>query len=237
VATTLRSLTWRRPEWPWVLLVAGAWLVLVLEMRPAAHAMHHSTAGSRHHGLSGSGLGWWMLMAVAMMLPAALPLLREISLESIWSRRYRSSAFFLAGYLALWALFGAAALATWHVVTVVAPATPAALVTGALFLGAAAWGLSATKRRCLKRCHRYLPLPPRGRTADTACFRFGLYNGCQCVAVCWPLMLATVPSHSLAPMLGATALLTWERLARLPRLHVGAFALGVTGALVVFVAA
>jgi hypothetical protein len=50
-------------------------------------------------------------------------------------------------------------------------------------------------------------------------------------------MLATVPSHSLAAMLGATALVTWERLARLPRLHVGAFAVGVIGALVVFVAA
>jgi predicted metal-binding membrane protein len=236
--TTLRRLIWRRPEWPWVVLVAGAWLVLAWEMRPAAHAMHHSTAGtSRHHALSGFGVGWWMLMAVAMMLPAALPLLREISLQSIWRRRYRSSALFLAGYLALWTVFGAAALAAWHVVTALAPATPAALVTGALFVAAAAWGLTATKRRCLKRCHRYLPLPPRGRTADAACLRFGLYNGCQCVAVCWPLMLATVPSHTLAPMLGATALVTWERLARLPRLHVCAFVLGVAGALVVFVAA
>jgi predicted metal-binding membrane protein len=238
VATTLRRLTWRRPEWPWALLVAAAWLVLAWEMRPAAHTMHHSTAGtSRHHELSASGLGNWMLMAVAMMLPAALPLLREISLQSIWRRRYRSSALFLAGYLALWTVFGAAALATWHVVTVAVPATPAALVIGALFIVAAAWGLTATKRRCLQRCHRYLPLPPRGRAADAACLHFGLYNGRQCVAVCWPLMLATVPSHTLAPMLGATALVTWERLARLPRLRVCAFAVGVAGALVVFVAA
>jgi predicted metal-binding membrane protein len=243
VATALRRLTWRRPEWPWALAVAGAWLVLAWEgMRPAVQGMHYSMPGMSvgsggPHELSGLGLGWWMLMAVAMMLPAALPLLREISLQSLWRRRYRSSALFLAGYLALWTVFGAAALAAWHAVEVVAPSTPAALVTGALFIVAAAWGVTATKRRCLKRCHRYLPLPPRGRAADAACLHFGLYNGRQCVAVCWPLMLATVPSHSLAPMLGATALLTWERLARLPRLHVCAFALAVTGGLVVYVAA
>jgi len=233
VAVTLRGLAWRRPEWPWVLVVAGAWLVLAWgEMRPAAHAMHHSI---HHH--SGFGLGGSVLMAAAMMVPGALPLLREISLASIWSRRYRSSALFLAGYLASWAAFVATALAAWHALTLVAPSTPAALATGAMLVVAAAWGLTATKRRCLKRCHRYLPLPPRGRAADRACLRFGLYNGGQCVAVCWPLMLATVPSHSLAAMLGATALVTWERLARLPRLRVGAYALGVAGALVVFVAA
>jgi predicted metal-binding membrane protein len=233
VAATLRRLAWRRPEWPWVLFVGGVWLVLAWdEMRPAAHAMHHSI-----HRHSGFGLGGSVLMAAAMMVPGALPLLREISLASIWSRRYRSSALFLAGYLAMWAAFGGAALAAWHAVTLVAPSTPAALATGAMLVVAAAWGLTATKRRCLKRCHRYLPLPPRGRGADRACLRFGLYNGGQCVAVCWPLMLATVPSHSLAAMLGATALVTWERLARLPRLHVGAFAVGVIGALVVFVAA
>jgi len=233
MATTLRRLTWRRPEWPWLLLLAGAWLVLAWQMWPAAHAMHHSTAAKS----TGSELGWWMLMPVAMMLPAALPLLREISLQSIWRRRYRSSALFLAGYLALWTVFTVAALGAWRAVTVVAPSARAALVTGALFVTAAAWGLSATKRRCLKRCHRFLPLPPRGRAADTACLRFGLYNGRQCVAVCWPVMLAMVPSHTLAPMLAATTLVTWERLARLPRLRVCAFVLGVAGGLVLFVAA
>jgi predicted metal-binding membrane protein len=230
VATTLRLLTWRRPEWPWVLLLAGAWLVLAWQMWPAAHAMHHSAATKS----TGPELGWGALMPVAMMLPAALPLLREISLQSIWRRRYRSSALFLAGYLATWTLFGVAALATWRVVGAVAPA---ALVTGLLFLAAAAWGLTATKRRRLKLCHRYLPLPPRGRAADAACFRFGLYNGRQCVAVCWPVMLAMVPGHTLAPMLAATTLVTWERVARLPRLRVCAFVVGVAGALVVFVAA
>ena len=238
-ADPLRGLTWQRPEWPWVLGVAAAWLALAWpETRPGAHAMPGmSMSSATRADLSVSELGWWMLMAVAMMVPAALPLLREISFQSIWRRRYRSPALFLAGFLASWATFGAAALGIWHVVTAVAPSTPAAVVTGAMLIVAAAWGLTPTKRRCLKQCHRYLPLPPRGRTADAACLRFGLYNGGQCIVVCWPLMLATMTSHTLVPMVGVTAFVTWERLARLPRLQAGAFALGVAGALVVFVAA
>jgi predicted metal-binding membrane protein len=231
----LRRLTWLRPEWPWALLVLGAWVVLAVEaIRPMRHTMAGMSHG-RHDEVLASGLAWWMLMTVATMVPAALPLLREISLGSLWPRRYRSAALFLAGYLAVWSLFGAAALGAWHVVSETT-SMPVGLVVGVMLLGAAAWGLTAAKRRSLKLCHRYLPLPPRGRAADEACVRFGLYHGRQCVAVCWPLMLSMVPGHTLALMLGVTALVTWERLARLPRLHVGAFALAVAGALCVFVA-
>jgi predicted metal-binding membrane protein len=244
----LRRLIWRRPEWPWALLVGSAWIVLVAERAwPAAHPplagpeMQHPmgpamSMGSptsaphshHHHDLSPSGLGWWMLMTIAMMVPAALPVLREISFQSVWARRYRSSAIFLTGYLAVWGMFGAATVGTWAVVITPSP-LPATILTGGALLGAAVWGLTGAKCRYLKRCHRYLPLAARGRAADQACLRFGLYHAQQCVGVCWPLMLAMVYSHALVMMLGVTALVTWERLARLPRLRMGALLLATVG--------
>ena len=241
----LRRLTWQRPETPWAFLAAGAWIVLALEeVRPAAQ-LQHSMRGMtmapashpHHYGLSVFGLAWWMLMTVAMMVPAALPLLREISLQSLWTRRYRSAALFLAGYLAVWGLFGVAALGFWHVVGFATPPAPGGLATSVTLFVGAAWGLTAAKRRHLKQCHRFLPLAPRGRAADVTCLRFGLYHGRECLAVCWPLMLAMVPAHTLAVMLGATAFITWERSARLPRLHGGALVLACAGALGVFLAA
>jgi predicted metal-binding membrane protein len=241
----LRLLAWRRPEWPWALLAGSVWIILGLQEMWSPAPMRHTSQPMQHamgpgmsmgpHTLSASRFAWSMLMTTAMMLPATLPMLREISLQSIWARRYRSTALFLVGYLTVWSLFGAAALAIWVALT--AAAAPAAtLVSGTTLLGAAAWGLTKSKARCLKRCHRFLPLAPRGRAADWACLRFGVYHARPCVGVCWPLMLAMAPSHTLLAMLGVTVLLTWERLARLPRLRIGALLLAIGGTIIVVAA-
>ncbi len=247
----LRRLTWRRPEWPWALLVAGAWIVLILnDALPQASTPltgspiylctgSSTSMGSRvaaphghhHHGLSGASLGWWILMIAAMMLPPALPILREISLQSLWARRYRSAALFVVGYLAVWGVFGAVALGIWSLAG--GPSLPVSLAAGAALLIAAVWSLTATKCRCLKRCHRYVGLAPHGRAGDRACLNFGTYNAGQCVGVCWPVMLAMVPGHALLSMVSVAALVSWERTARLPRLRVGAVALAAAGSIMV----
>lgn len=49
-------------------------------------------------------------------------------------------------------------------------------------------------------------------------------------------MLAMAPSHALLAMLGVTVLLTWERLARLPRLRIGALLLAIGGTIIVVAA-
>jgi predicted metal-binding membrane protein len=252
----LRWFAWRHPEWPWACLAAGAWIVLLVDevwpepSTPATDsAMGHpmrsgmsmeSRVGGphshQHHDLSSAGMGFWMLMTVAMMVPAALPIIREVSLQSIWTRRYRSAAMFLVGYLSVWGAFGALAFGTW---TLAAPSlsSVSAVVAGGALFGAAGWGLSRTKRRCLKRCHRYLPQAPRGRAADGACLGFGLYHARQCVGVCWPIMLVMVPSHAFVLMLLLATLVTWERLARLPRLRVGAVLLAAAGVIQMVIAA
>jgi predicted metal-binding membrane protein len=77
---------------------------------------------------------------------------------------------------------------------------------------AAGWELTAAKRRCLRACHRTLPLPPDGWKADAACARFGLRYGWACLGACWALMLAmAIAGHaSLLLMLVLTVIVVAE---------------------------
>ena len=215
--SAVRRRAWRSPQWPWVALVGAAWIGLVV-----ASAGAHSP-------------GSWALMVVAMMVPATIPLLRAISFESMWHRRYRSPTLFLAAYLSVWLAVGVAALALWQLSALAGGghALHGAVLTGAILVVAANWQLAPTHRRCLKRSHRTLPLGSRGRAADRACLRYGAYHGRQCIGACWPLMLAMVPGHSLALMVALTAFSTWQRLDRRPSRPVSAGALLVLAAVVV----
>lgn len=211
-ALPLRRAAWSVPEWPWIVLVTSAWALL------ATHEVH------------GRGLGSWVIMVVAMMLPATLPLARLISLQSLWNRRYRSAAIFLAAYVAVWTAFGAVALVAWSLSGADGALEPAT-ATAALLLVSAVWLLTDRHRLFLRRCHRLLPIRPRGWRADRSCLVFGAYHARQCVGTCWPLMLAMVPAHAPALMVGLAAVTSWERLARVPRRRACASALVVLAAL------
>lgn len=207
---------WRHPEWPWALLAAGAWAASAAQ-RPDA------MAGMAMARPWAADVGWWSVMAAAMMVPATLPTLRAVGLESLWTRRVRAPALFLAAFLAVWAAFGAAALAAWAMLGGGEDGTAAA----ALLFAAAAWELTAYKRRRLKRCHRMLPLAPRGRAGDRSCLRFGAYHAWASIGSCGPLMLPMVALHSVALMAALAAVGTWQRLARVPRLKACAALLAV----------
>ena len=112
LAFTRRTLV-RRPE-SWVYAVAaGAALVLLLSAAlpsgaASAHAHHH---GASPNVAAGAGQllaewGGWMLMVLAMMLPVVAPDARRVAMRSLWHRRHRAMAWFLAGYLAVWAALG-----------------------------------------------------------------------------------------------------------------------------------
>jgi predicted metal-binding membrane protein len=222
IAGAARRRTWRRPEWPWVALVVAAWAAL---MAGDSLSMSHARAPD---------LPTWALMTVAMMVPATIPVVRAMSFDSMWNRRYRSPALFLLAYLAIWVTFGAVVLAAWQVAGALGGghANHGAVATAAILFVAANWQLSPRHRRCLKRCHRRLALGARGRAADRACLRYGLYHARQCAGACWPLMLAMVPGHGIALMLALTALSSWQRLVRRPRRSVAAGGLIALGAAV-----
>jgi predicted metal-binding membrane protein len=199
-----RAGVWRRPEWPWVALVVAAWSAVLV--------------GAGGGGAMARSLQWWALMVVAMMVPATIPVLRAISFASMWNRRYRAPLLFLAAYLTVWLALGALAIAALKLAAALGAghALHGAAATGAILLLAANWQLAPQHRRCLKRCHRALAVGARGRAADRACLRYGLFHARQCAGACWPLMLAMIPGHGLALMVALTALSSWQRLARRP---------------------
>lgn len=173
------QLAWH-PEW-WVTgTVAVDWLVLL-----ARHPLT-APAGAGHHGAASTGISEWALMAVAMMVPMALPAVRHVAHNSIRRRRQGAMVLYLLAYVAVWVGFGAVVLgALWLTGAgqswgAVGPARDGRLLIASLLLIAAAWQLSRTKRRAILSCRRTVPLPPQGRRADVACLRMGLWHGRRC---------------------------------------------------------
>jgi predicted metal-binding membrane protein len=200
-----------------------------------------SAAGSSGRSTASAivaGLPMWALMSSAMMLPAALPAVRHVAVNSLCWRRGRAIAEFLAVYLGIWVAYGALVLGA------LAPLEGSArggLLLGSTLALATAWQLTPTKLRALRACHRSSPLPPRGWRASVAVARFGLRNGGACLGSCWAIMLVMAVADSTRSlwMLALTALVCSEKLANRPRratrcaaalLGAGALGAGLLGA-------
>ncbi len=152
----------------------------------------------------------WALMAVAMMLPTAMPAVRHVAVNSLYWRRRRAMAEFIAVYLGIWALFSALVLG----LALASAPTDSALVLPLLLGVAALWQLTPLKRRALRACHQPRALPPYGWRATAGVARFGLGNGGACLASCWAMMLtmAVVGTARLAWMAALTTLIAIEKL-------------------------
>jgi predicted metal-binding membrane protein len=232
---TARVATLSSPELAAIALVTLAWVALAA--MALQHALDTSLTGAHASeaasmpgmpGITGTpagaspsawsrviaGLPYWLLMTVAMMGPVALAGIRHTSLNSLRWRRGRAVAGFSAGYLAVWAAVGVAALAAESTTTLSRDIRLAVVLTGA-----AAWELSAAKRRASRACHRPLPLPLSGWPAERGALLFGLRQGTSCVGTCWCLMLTmvVVPGAHLLWMAALTALIAMERIAGRPR--------------------
>lgn len=155
------------------------------------------------------------LMAVAMMVPPAMPAIAYVGANSFYWRRRRAVLEFVVVFVAVWIAYDVIVLGA--VGSAGVPTSPLAPVA-ALAL-AALWQLTPTKRRALQACHRTRPLPPKGRRATFAVAGFGLRNAGACLASCWAMMLTTafVGLPSLVWMAALTTLITIERLSRKPR--------------------
>lgn len=205
-----RRLRWTHPELSLLAVAVAAWLaVVIMHLRMPSHGAGHCSmvpnAGGHHHSAarldvmadhcvriySGAvefpeSMAMWAVMATAMMLPTALPVARSISMNGRWNRRHRGQALFAIGYLAVWSVFGAVALAAaWSV----GPKAAAAPVVSGLLALAAAWELTRRKRLFLRACHRVRALPADGWRADRACVGEGVRNGLRCTGACGPMML------------------------------------------------
>jgi predicted metal-binding membrane protein len=161
-----------------ILLVAAAavaWAVTVARMRGM-------DAGP---GTDLGGLGWylgiWVTMTAAMMLPSAVPAARHVARLA----RGDSTVPFVAGYLAVWTVYGLAAYGLYRFSSSLDPGWLAwnergPWVAGAVIVAAGAYELTPLKRRSLRRC----------RSADSPerPLRSGLAHGVDCVGCSGALM-------------------------------------------------
>lgn len=196
-------LTTFHPEWWVAAAAAGSWAVLPFVLDGPGHAHHAAAAGPA----VARPVAGWVLMTVAMMLPAAGPGVRHVAFASLRRRRNVAMAEFAAGYVAAW-LPGAALAVWWHAA---GPAVPAAAVA-ALLAAAAVWELAPPQRRALLACRRTVPIRPSGWPAHRSCLGYGARSGGWCVASCGPLMVAVVAAgHHPALMVPAAAVLVAEK--------------------------
>ncbi len=194
---------WRHPEW-WSLSLSGlSWIILLTRPRSphAAHAI--------------GGLSDWTLMVLAMMLPLSIASIRVTAERSLWHRRHRAIAEFLAGYVLVWIVIGAMGVSTLTALPIVSWVGPE-LATILGLVAVAAWQFAPAKRRALRACHRTAPLAGRGWRADRDCVAYGLMSGGRCVVNCWPMMFACLLSgHSILVMVSVTIVGLAERYAML----------------------
>lgn len=130
----------------------------------------------------------WALMVLAMMLPLAIAPLWHVRERSFARRRGRSTALFVAGFVAVWMLAGVILQTVALLARLMVPEPLACL--GLAVAVALLWQVSPAKQWFLNRCHQRPPLAAFGLAADLDAFAFGIRNGAVCAGACWALMLA-----------------------------------------------
>jgi predicted metal-binding membrane protein len=175
----------------------------------------------------------WAVMMAAMMLPAATPM---VSVFGTLNQRRGEAArtiAFVAGYVALWAAFGAAATAAqwalqaWGLLSpMIVSMSPA--LSGALLVIAGVFQFTPLKRGCLRACRSPLGfLLTDWRDGLWGAARMGVRHGLYCLGCCWALMalLFVGGAMNLMWIAALTLLVAMEKLA--PKGDLLAKALGV----------
>jgi predicted metal-binding membrane protein len=185
-----------------VALIALAWLALwVWGQSPYGRFLsHHSLEAVRGNAaLMLVFVAGWTLMVVAMMLPTSLPLVALFrTLLRRRPDRTRLTMLLIAGYLAVWTLFGvlvysgdyilheAVERSTWLEDNVVPFIGAGTLIMAGLYQ------FTPLKYKCLDKCRSPLSFVTehwRGSYERSRSFLLGTHHGLFCVGCCWSLML------------------------------------------------
>ena len=138
----------------------------------------------------------WSLMAVGMMAPAAVPMLRTYD-DLVHARAGSHLGFWslLAGYLAVWlgfSLLGAGAQLGLQHAALLAPdgSSSSRELSAGLLAFAGLYQFSALKNACLRACRSPLTsFMGDWRPGAAYAFRKGVTEGVFCLGCCWALML------------------------------------------------
>lgn len=176
-------------------LTALAWLALVL---PAASMDLSMVPG---HGDTPLFLAMWTVMMVAMMLPAAAPMVQafvNLTIEKSSGSKWLTlpAALFVGSYLGVWSLFGLAAwlfhgaiLGTFPSMAMGSGQGPA--VAGGALLLAGLYQFTPLKTTCLTACRSPIDLlATRWRPGPGGALSLGLFHAAYCVGCCWAYFVA-----------------------------------------------
>lgn len=172
----------------------------------------------------------WLVMMVAMMLPAAAPV---VALYALAARRGAVAAVpvFVAGYLAVWACTALPAYAAARALEqpLMDNEPWVGRLVGVTLLAAAAYQLTPLKDACLRRCRSPLSffLSRTGSLADPRrALVAGAQHGVHCLGCCWALMavLVAVGGMQLGWALALALVISAEKLLPPARLLVRAVA-------------
>lgn len=205
----------------------AAWAVLLVRMRGM------DAGPGTDLGTLGWFLGVWVTMTAAMMLPSAAPMVLVYSKAAAGSRS--STAWFVAGYVAVWTAYGLVAFGLFRLVRAHHPSLlgwdhAGPIVAGAAIVVAGLYQLTPLKRVCLRHCRTpFHWVLHRWRDGPLGPARMGLEHGGYCVGCCWALMvvLFAVGVMSLAWMAVVAALIFAEKVLPVGERLAGAFAVGL----------
>jgi predicted metal-binding membrane protein len=200
-------------------------MAVAAEVSGTSAVLHHDALqGGLPLGVAlALALAAWPVMTAAMMLPSSLPMVRLFAAVSASQpRSTRALSSFVAGYGAVWTVFGVAALAGDAGLHRLVHATPWLeerewLVGAGVLALAGAFQFTDLKERCLEQCrHPAAFLMPRYRRGSGAAFRLGVAHGVFCLGCCWALMLVLFAAGvgELVWMAGLTAVMVAEKVSR-----------------------
>jgi predicted metal-binding membrane protein len=200
---------------------AAAWALLVRQQTgmDAGMRMVSPTMGMT----AALFLAVWLIMMIAMMFPAAAPMI--LTFHQVQSgKRGRGQAFvstwvFVAGYMLVWTATGVLAFAAAAGAEMLAghvglSGATAARIGGALLMAAGAYQLSPLKDLCLAKCRTPIGfILTSWRDGQWGAVRMGLQHGLFCLGCCWLLFLALFPLGimNIAAMAAVTLLVFAEK--------------------------
>jgi predicted metal-binding membrane protein len=155
----------------------------------------------------------FVVMTLAMMLPATTGSIRITAARSLWRRRGRAIGEWILAFVVVWGLAGAAILGARELAISARVLHPGSTSLIVALLLASAWQLTPIKRRALNGCHRIRPMAPSGWRADRDCMLYGATIARECVISCGPMMAAMTlgAHHEPVLMVGITAVVLAER--------------------------
>jgi predicted metal-binding membrane protein len=140
----------------------------------------------------------WTVMQLAMMAPAAIPMVLMFSRINEQRHQQQSpfllTVIFFLGYILVWTAFGAGATLTqWGLQTtellssMLVSTSP--LLSGVILIAAGVFQFTPLKHACLARCRSPLGFfMTEWREGTKGALMMGLRHGSYCVGCCWLLM-------------------------------------------------